>query len=68
MAARQADQNFCSSTRGKPSGASPRIHNRRPSNENCGKTKRVVSVESVKAQAVRLRYEIIVLQNLLWMS
>ena len=51
----QLIQNFCSSTLCRPSGARPMIQSRRPSSENCGKTKRVVSVESVSAEAARFR-------------
>src|SRR5581483_9679193 len=61
--AAQLSQNFCSSTLPRPMGARPMIQSRRPSSENCGKTKRVVSVESVSEEAARFRYEIMVSQN-----
>ena len=51
----QLRMNFCSSTFGIPKGARPMIHIRRPSRLNCGNTKRVVSVESVSAEAARFR-------------
>ena len=62
-AERKLIQNFCRSTFCKPIGESPRIQMRRPSRLNCGKTKRVVRVESVSAEAARLRSEIIASQN-----
>ena len=50
-------------TRANPSGARPISQTRRPSSENCGKTKRVVMVARLSEQAPRLRKLVMETQN-----
>ena len=50
-----AMRNFNASTRGRPRGAKPTTHTRRPSNENCGKTNRVEIVATFSAHAPRFK-------------
>ena len=49
----EASMNFTFTTRERPSGERPTIQSRLPSSENCGYTKRVVSVARFSAQAAR---------------
>src|SRR5690242_12061869 len=60
---RLASQYFAFTTRGSPIGAIPTIQRRRPSSENCGKTKRVVTVARFNEHAPRLRYDTRCTQN-----